>query len=311
LLKDNQILTATEIANKVGAHPDTTFRMLRAVAAAGFVNQLPDQKFQLNETGNILRSDVPGSLRASLISELDYPHWQIWGNNIDAVKAGTTQIDKYLGGDDVWTWYGKNPEAGEMFATSMSGLSYSSVEAVLKVYEFPKNIKKVVDIGGSEGIFVQGVLSKVPDAHGITFDLPEIAGIATKKIENSNYSSRLQAIGGDFFKSVPADGDVYLLKYILHDWGDDHCITILSNIEKVMNPHGHVIVVEMEIDEISKPGNFWPYGMDMNMALVTPGGRERSIREYESLFSKVGLKLNRTVSCLNGMVVLECSKIGV
>lgn len=34
---------------------------------------------------------------------------------------------------------------------------------------------------------------------------------------------------GDMFQEVPK-ADVYLMKYILHDWEDEDCIRILSNV---------------------------------------------------------------------------------
>jgi hypothetical protein len=299
VLKDNQILTAAEIAEKVGANHDAVFRLLRFVATAGFVNQYPDEKFQLNESGYILRSDVSGSLRASLLAELDEVHWISWGNNIDAVKKGTSNIEKYFPGcdNDVWSWYKNNPDAGELFAKHMSGLSVSSVESVLNAYEFPKDCKKVIDVGGSEGYFLEAVMSKIPNAHGVVYDLPEVAERTAKLFANSKLSSKLEAIGGDFFKSVPSDGDIYLLKMILHDWDDEKCIQILSNIQKVMSPNGRVVIVECEIEEIGKPGlDPFPHGVDVNMLVMT-FGKERTVKQYESLLTKSGLKLNNTVKC--------------
>jgi hypothetical protein len=47
-------------------------------------------------------------------------------------------------------------------------------------------------------------------------------------LEANGLSGRAEAIGGDFFVDVP-EGDIYLLKQILHDWNDDQCRTILAN----------------------------------------------------------------------------------
>lgn len=50
---------------------------------------------------------------------------------------------------------------------------------------------------------------------------------------------RLERIGGDFFAEIPVQADAYLLHWIIHDWSDDQCITILKNIRKSAQPaHG-------------------------------------------------------------------------
>ena len=59
-------------------------------------------------------------------------------------------------------------------------------------------------------------------------------------------TSRVERVSGSFFESVPAGGDVYLLKHILHDWNDDECVSILSNVRKAMAPNGRVVVTYME-----------------------------------------------------------------
>ncbi|KAI3759722.1 hypothetical protein L6452_07740 [Arctium lappa] len=50
-------------------------------------------------------------------------------------------------------------------------------------------------------------------------------------------------VGGDMFESVPK-GDVIFMKWILHDWGDDHCIKLLKNCWAALPEHGKVVVVE-------------------------------------------------------------------
>ncbi len=62
-----------------------------------------------------------------------------------------------------------------MFAKHMSALSIGIVDSVLNSYNFNQySPKLIVDVGGSEGIFLKGVLQQVISAHGILFDLPEV-----------------------------------------------------------------------------------------------------------------------------------------
>ena len=85
-------------------------------------------------------------------------------------------------------------------------------------------------------------------------------------------SERVEVVGGDFFASFPR-ADLYLLKFVLHDWEDERCVTILKRCRDAMAPGGRIAIVEMVVGGLDDPG---PEALiDMNMLAVTDG-RERS-----------------------------------
>jgi O-methyltransferase domain len=101
---------------------------------------------------------------------------------------------------------------------------------------------------------------------------------------------RMRGIAGDFFESVPS-GDYYLLKFILHDWSDESCVKILSNIRRAMNPGARVFIVEMVFSDqdISKDAAL----LDMVM-LFGLTGQEREMAEFEKLLQAADLASVRT-----------------
>jgi hypothetical protein len=107
----------------------------------------------------------------------------------------------------------------------------------------------------------------------------------------SDLEGRLAVKGGNFFEGVPAGADAYLLKHILHDWGDEDCRTILGQIRSAMAPGGRVLILEAVIP----PGNGPSPGklLDLNMLVMTDGGRERSAGEYALLLESAGLSLRK------------------
>jgi hypothetical protein len=94
-------------------------------------------------------------------------------------------------------------------------------------------------------------------------------------------------VGGSFFETVPAGGDAYVLKSILHDWEDADCVRILERCRRAMTDEAALLVIERELD----PPNAHPDGKfsDLNM-LVGPGGRERTPEEYAVLFAVAGFR---------------------
>ena len=77
----------------------------------------------------------------------------------------------------------------------------------------------------------------------------------------------LYALQGDFFKAIPVPADCFAMKYILHDWSDAECVTILQHVLQSLQAGGRVVVLE---NVVPAPGD--PKGdpdgvafMDVNM----------------------------------------------
>ena len=125
-----------------------------------------------------------------------------------------------------------------------------------------------------------------PDLRGGVFDLPHIVPSAAEAARAEGLQDRFTTVGGDFFDSVPP-ADLYVLKFVLHDWDDETCIRILKNCRASLLDGGRVIVVDYLVGELGTPG--LPALMDLNMLTIT-GGRERSIDAFDELFAAAGLR---------------------
>jgi hypothetical protein len=107
---------------------------------------------------------------------------------------------------------------------------------------------------------------------------------------------------GDFFETVPAGGDAYVLSHILHDWDEDRCLTILGHCRKAMKPDGRLLLVEMVLPagDVPHPGKV----LDMGM-LVLAGGQERTEAEYAALLNRARFRLSRIVPTESAVSVVE------
>jgi len=111
---------------------------------------------------------------------------------------------------------------------------------------------------------------------------------------DAGLSARCEVMCGDFFRSVPAGCDAYILKHVLHDWDDARCETILSRCRDAMAPGGRVLVVEMVVPPPGVPS--FARLIDLEMLTISSNGRERTEREFADLFAKAGLSLARRVA---------------
>jgi hypothetical protein len=86
---------------------------------------------------------------------------------------------------------------------------------------------------------------------------------------------------------VPA-ADLYVLKFVLHDWDDPSCVEILSRCREAMTPGGRIAIVEMIVGDTADPGA--AALMDLAMLAASDGGRESSLEEYDALLAAAGLR---------------------
>lgn len=295
-------LTSAVIAKRCGSNSDATYRILRAATGLGLLKEILPDTFELTPLGDVLKSNVPGSLRDFSIAETDHGHWMAWGSCIDAVMTGERAAPKALG-KEIFEWYEEHPQEAAVFGDAMTNLAVMVSGEVATVCNFSK-AKKIVDVGGSHGTLLAAVLKKNPGTSGIVIDLPNVIGRARQALEADGLGGRAEAIGGDFFVDVP-EGDVYLLKQILHDWNDDQCRTILANCARRLVGGGRTYIVEMVIPDDNSPS--FASMMDLNMMVMLPG-RERTLKEYKALLDASGLKFERVIPTHSPFQIIEASK---
>jgi hypothetical protein len=279
--------TPAALAKATGTHEPSLRRLLRALCAYGFLHHNGDQTLGLTPVGETLISGRPGSMRAILETLYGADHYAAWGNFEHALKTGQTAFDAHFG-MDVWAYYRKNPEAGATFNQAMVDSTAASDRAILDKCDFTPYLH-IVDVGGGHGSVLRLALGQNPHATGTIFDQPQVVDEVRRTL-TAPLKERITLAGGDFFESVPAGGDAYLLKYILHDWDDARCLTILRNIRKAIAPGGRLFVFDAVLKENNEPD----FGalMDLNMLVMT-GGRERTEPEFRDLLRQTGFELKR------------------
>src|SRR5207244_2150993 len=147
------------------------------------------------------------------------------------------------------------------------------------------------------------ILSRYPQLRGIVTDLDHVTAGAEARIAKVGLSERCSAIGGDFFKSVPAGGDAYILKNVIHDWNDEAALKILKNVRAAIGPkRGKLLLVEFVLPPANQPG----IGkvVDIQMLLLT-GGRERTEDEYRTLLDRGGFQLVEVTATKSPMCIIE------
>ena len=282
--------TVDELAQETDTHAPSLYRILRALTSAGIFKKEGDGRFALTPLSETLVTNAPGSVRWFIISELGQEHYPAWGNLMHSVKTGEIAFDNYFSAD-IWKYFSQHPEDAAVFNDSMSGMTAAANEAIMSVYDFSP-FRKVIDVGGGHGGLITSILKQNPEATGVLFDAPPVIEGARPKLEANGVANRCEAVAGDFFKAVPEGGDVYVMKWIIHDWEDEKAITILKNCRRHIQPNGRLIIVDCVVPENDEPD--FSKTFDLNMMVMT-GGKERTAVEFEQLLAAAGFKLLRVI----------------
>ncbi|HEX8847727.1 MAG TPA: methyltransferase [Pyrinomonadaceae bacterium] len=301
LLKDGP-KSADELAQATDSHAPTLYRVLRALASCGIFAEDDAQRFTLTPLAETLQTG-PNSLRAMALHLGETPSWHAWGDLLQSVKTGKTAF-LLANGVEIFDYYAEHPESLEPFNEAMTNFSETVIPAIVKAYDF-SSINKLVDVGGGHGSLLAAILKANPQMTGILFDLEQAAAGARQRLGLEGVADRSEVIAGSFFDSVPAGGDAYLMKHIIHDWDDERATAILKNCHRAMADSGKLLLIEAAV----APGNEPSLGklMDINM-LVLPGGRERTEKEYADLFAAAGFKLTKVTPTESPVSVIEGMK---
>jgi hypothetical protein len=295
-----------DLARRTGANPGALLRLLRALASIGVLAQAEgaDDRFALTESGHWLRADVPGSLRPVALLHGRQPHWHAWGRLVESVMTGEPTrrpqtehafLERHL--DD--------PEDGAVFDLAMTAGTATHAPAILDAYDF-SGFTRIVDVGGGQGALLATILKAAPGARGVLFDLPPVIAGAAAHIEANGVGDRCELVTGDCFQGVPAAGDAYVLKMVIHDWDDQRSLIILTNCRRVIRKGGRLLLIEPVMpDLIDTSERMRDIAFTDLQMLVGTGGHERTEKEFRTLYHQAGFRLRRIIPTNSILSIVE------
>jgi hypothetical protein len=292
------------LAAACGAHAGSLKRALRVMEMKGFVRRDGEGRYSLTEAGLLLRSDVPGSLNKMVRWACDPFHFEAHSAVYEGLVDGSIPFDgKY--GEPFFEWLPRpeNADEAHVFNEAMTAMSQMAGPAVLEAYDFSR-FRSVTDIGGGHGSLLCGILEANPELQGVVAEMEPVAAEASKAIAASSVKDRCTARASNFFESVPAGSDCYMMKHIIHDWDDEPALKILRNVRAVLPQDGTLLVIDAVLDDGAQQ-NFAKQ-LDIEM-MVLVGGKERTESEFRELLRDAGFALKRVVATKSPVSIVEAA----
>ncbi|WP_368910563.1 methyltransferase [Proteus vulgaris] len=296
LLKDEP-KNINELAEKTNSVPCILNRILRMLASENIFYELEGSYYSLAPAGHFLLSEHKYSLRDAVLMLTNETLWGPVGDAIGSVQ-GTPAFEN-LYGMPFYQYWQENVREDHDFQAGMSSLSKIENYFIIKNYEFPEN-KIVTDIAGGLGGLLLEVLKENPTLKGQLFEHEHV--LERSKLVELGDDSRWKLIPGDLFGDYP-ESDIYLIKYIIHNWDDNSVIKIFKRVRNAMKKDAKILIIEPIIFKKNIP-DVAKY-MDILCMSAFHASGERTEEEFVELLDKADLRINKVIKTETYNSILE------
>ena len=278
-----------ELAASSGARQPELYRLLRALTSLGMLTQPQPNVFGLTDLGQMLRSDHPEGLRDLVLWNGSGWRLRAWADIVHTVRTGETGMQTEFG-EGLYAYLEDHPADAEVFNGVMTRSTRRIAGALAEAYNFT-DVNTVADIGGGEGLLLATILRSAPALKGILFELPTTAQAAGRFLQEQGLGTRSEAVGGDFFESVP-EADIYILMRVLQDWDNSSAVRILNSCRKSVRPGGRVLIIQKVVPaDATDP----KYPITDIHLMVQTGGHERTADQFQLLLERANFKMGRVI----------------
>ncbi|TCO64449.1 methyltransferase [Actinocrispum wychmicini] len=146
--------------------------------------------------------------------------------------------------------------------------------------------QRVLDVGGSSGIYACSLVEVLPETTAAVLDMPSVVDFSRSSIAARGLADRVDVIAGDMFAELPTGFDVHLFSNVLHDWSSADIERLAAASFAALPPGGVLVDHDMHIDD-DKTGPLRQAEFSVRMMLMT-AGRCYSAAELTEIFRTVG-----------------------
>jgi hypothetical protein len=297
-------LSAAELAAQSNTHEPSLLRLLTLLCEFGVLVRQGDGRFALTNLGRGLQSSSPYSQLDFVLSMGGDWQYRAWSDLLGSVRTGRSYFERVTG-RGLFDYLAANPEQERLFENSMKAET-AATAAALTTHCNVGGVRKIVDVGGGNGMLLAALLAANSSVDGVLFERPPCIAAARNRMADAQLQSRCSLLEGDFFTDLLPKADIYILKNVLHDWDDRRAIDILKNCRRAMQDSSRLLSVDLVI--ATEGMVLHETVIDLAMLLLT-GGCERTEEHYRTLFASSGLRVERIIQTHTVYSVIEATPV--
>lgn len=297
-------LPSKEVARRTGCHAETMHRLLRAAATFGAVRMDPNGTVRATRLTRTLHSNDVHAVGPWCRYLSSAAHQLAWTDLATSVRTGEPAFRR-VHTQSLFDWFASHPDEGQHFSHGLAGLTLADAPFVLAALDLPTD-GVVCDIAGGRGVLLAEVLAARPGLRGVLIESDSVLAEARAYLAERDLLERVELVAGDMFGVIEVTADLYLLKWILHDWDDAACQRLLKGVAATMQAGARLAVIEGLQERNVVDSRFSM--IDLEMLVVTEDGRERSAADLRGLIAEAGLLLEDLRVTATGTAVLTARR---
>jgi O-methyltransferase domain/Dimerisation domain len=290
-------LDAEQIGTRVAANADATARLLRLLVAIGVFEENAPRVFRNNKLSAFLRRDHPKNVRAMILMHNSEAMSRPWFEQLEqGVRQGVAPF-QLSHREELFAYLDHHADFDRLFSEAMDSVEALAGDSFATDFDWGR-FERVIDVGGSRGTKSLAILQRHRNLTSLVVDRAQVIAEAEHywAAHSTDGVERLKFQAGDLLASIPparSERDIYLLSAVLHGFDDDTCVAILRNLANACGQTGaRIALLEMVLPEVG--ADIVGASFDMQMFMGSRG-RERTLKEWTSLFDLVGIELKEMV----------------
>jgi SAM-dependent methyltransferase len=292
-------MTAEQIADVIGVGSRRLRLLLYSLVVGGLLTEQNGEFSNTPEANQFLVKGAPsyiGNRHAAIAWR-----WSASLKTAESIRTGMPQakID-----------FSNSPqEELEKFLRDINPNTVSSARALLKNYDF-SSIETLADVGsGGAGLAIT-IASACPHIKATAVDLPQVAPIAQKIVQEQGATDRVKVLAADVISGpLPGAYDAVILRALLQVLSPADARLAVKNVGGAVKPGGKIYIVGQILDD-SRTAPLEAVGFNLTFINMLEDGESHTEAEYRDWLSEAGfVDIERAESLLpDGNGVMTAGK---
>lgn len=229
--------TAPDLAQKLSLNQECLQMLLRALVFGEYLQQ-HDSEYALSNTGRRFLVDGSGMNFSGYVM-WNYTQWDFVEHLEDLVRTGKG-LDFHATMKDATVW--------NHYQRAMMEVARVDAPVVASKLAVPKDAQRMLDLGGSHGLFSAAVCRKHPPLKSLVIDLPEAVEAARGLAKEAKVDDVVEHRAGDILTCDLDTGvDVILMANVTHHFTPEQNRDLLKRTYSALRSGGTVGIWELEL----------------------------------------------------------------
>lgn len=233
--------TIPELARALGASETGVARLVEALAGVGYLERV-DGGYA---NGPAARAWLTPSSPVDFTSLLLWAPtgWPLLGSIDQMVRRGGPERPLY-------DWLRDHPDKARIFGQYMRAMAQLSVGPMTEMVPIPGGARRLLDLGGSHGLYSFALCRRHPALQAVVYDVSEALVDTEAAIAAEGLAGQVSVQRGDYLSDDIGRGyDIVLCFFLLHNHTENDNRLLLGKVAGALNPGGLAVIYEFQRSE--------------------------------------------------------------